>query len=98
MRRYASIDFLRGLAIFMMLILHQVADTLDINNLLDNLDAIPLANVVLLVVLPFLGGLAGFFLLVSATGNAVSMTKFLMKGKSAGALAIRQFLGGFLRL
>ena len=96
MKRLASIDFLRGIAILMMLVLHQIADFLDIDGLIANLDYIPLVNILALVILPFLGGLAGFFLLVSAIGNSISMTKFLMKGQSVAALAFKQFMGGFL--
>jgi len=96
MKRYASLDFLRGLAIFLMIFLHSIADILDIDGLLGKINDIPLMNVVALVVLPFLGGLAGMFLLVSAISNMVSMNKQLMKGMSVGLLGLRQFLGGFV--
>ncbi|MHA1619369.1 MAG: hypothetical protein ACTSVZ_08810 [Promethearchaeota archaeon] len=96
MKRFASLDFLRGVAIIMMLFVHIIADLLDIDSLIAQIDYIPLVNILALVILPFIGGLAGFFLLVSAISNSISMTKFLMKGKSAGELALKQFLGGFI--
>ena len=96
MKRFASLDFLRGIAIMMMLFVHQIADMLDIDGLIAQIDYVPLANILALVIIPFIGGLAGFFLLVSAISNAISMTKFLMKGKSASDLALKQFLGGFI--
>ncbi|GAB4308960.1 MAG: hypothetical protein Kow0069_07640 [Promethearchaeota archaeon] len=97
MRRYPSIDFLRGTAIFLMLCLHVVMTSLDFG-LVDQVFDLPLINLVALLVLPFLGGLAGFFLLVSAIGNQVSMQRFLEKGRPASALAVRQVLGGVLLL
>ncbi len=98
MRRYASIDFLRGLAILMMLILHIISDLLDIDGLTANMGNLTLLELVLLFVLPFFGGLAGFFLMISAIGNTISMQKQLMKGMSSKDLAKRQVFGGFLLL
>jgi hypothetical protein len=96
MKRYASIDFMRGVAILLMLILHSIGDRLDVNTLLGRIDYVPLINVIALVVLPFLGGLAGLFLLVSAIANMISMQKQLMRGRSAGMLALRQVITGFI--
>jgi hypothetical protein len=98
MRRFASIDFLRGLAMLIMLNLHVIMHVLDVDRLLDNFDGIPLVNMVALIVLPFMGGLAGFFLMVSAMGNMVSMYRHLEAGKSTQSLIIRQMMGGFLLL
>lgn len=72
-RRFASIDFLRGTAIVMMLVLHMVSDYLDIDAIFADFGNQGLINMLALAVLPFLGGLAGFFLAVSAIGNMVSM-------------------------
>lgn len=55
-KRFASIDFLRGLAIFIMLFLHMVGDYLDVDTLLADINNIPLINIVALIVLPFLVG------------------------------------------
>jgi len=75
MKRFASIDFLRGLAIFIMLILHMLGDYLDVNTLLVDINQLPLINIVALIVLPFLGGLAGLFLIASSISNMISMQK-----------------------
>ncbi|MBN2154678.1 MAG: DUF1624 domain-containing protein [Candidatus Lokiarchaeota archaeon] len=96
MKRFASIDFMRGIAIFMMICLHTIADTLDVDALLGKINDIPLINVIALVTLPFLGGLAGLFLLVSAIANMISMQRQLMRGRSAGMLALRQVITGFI--
>ncbi len=98
MKRYASIDFLRGVAIFMMIFLHIVSDTLDVEGLLNDINNVPMANLVALIVLPYLGGLAGFFLLISAIGNMISMQKHLQAGKPVNALVVRQVMGGFILL
>ncbi|NPD89068.1 MAG: DUF1624 domain-containing protein [Asgard group archaeon] len=99
-KRFASLDFLRGLAIFVMIILHIISDYLDIDTLLagDNINHIPLINLIALVILPLLGGLAGLFLLASAISNMVSMQKNLKKGISAGSIAIKQVIGGIILL
>ncbi len=98
MRRFASIDFLRGIAIFLMLFLHTILHVLDIDGLLDQINDIPMINIVALIILPFLGGLAGFFLMVSAIGNMISMYRHLQAGRNIKDLAIRQIMGGVLLL
>jgi hypothetical protein len=96
MKRFSSLDFMRGVAIVLMIVLHSISDCLDINTLVGRINSVPLANLIALVVLPFLGGLAGLFLLVSAISNMISMQKQLIRGRSAGMLALRQIMMGFL--
>jgi hypothetical protein len=99
-KRFVSLDFLRGLAIFLMLILHMVSDYLDVDTLLagDNINHIPLMNLVALLILPFMGGLAGLFLLTSSISNMISMQKNALKGKSVLSIAIKQVIGGIVLL
>jgi hypothetical protein len=52
----------------------------------------------LMILLPFGGGLAGFFLMVSAMGNTVSMEHELSKQTPGSTVAIRQVLGGLILL
>jgi ABC-type antimicrobial peptide transport system permease subunit len=75
-----------------------ISDTLDIDTLLSDINNIPLINMVMLIVLPYLGGLAGFFLLVSAIGNMVSIQRHLQAGKSVKSLFWKQVIGGFILL
>lgn len=98
MKRFASIDFLRGLAILMMLVLHIISDVLDLDALLADMGNLSVFELLLLIVLPFLGGLAGFFLMISAIGNMISMQNQLRKGISTKNLALRQVMGGILLL
>ncbi|MBD3353573.1 MAG: DUF1624 domain-containing protein [Candidatus Lokiarchaeota archaeon] len=98
MKRFSSIDFLRGLAMLMMIVLHTISDILDLDALLADMANLTLLELILLFVLPFLGGLAGFFLMISATGNMISMQKQLKRGRSAKDIGKRQVMGGFLLL
>jgi hypothetical protein len=98
MKRFASIDFLRGLAIFIMLVLHMIGDYLDIDTLLADINNLPLMNIVALIVLPFLGGLAGLFLIASSISNMVSMQRNLKRGKTVGSIVIKQIIGGIVLL
>ncbi|MFX0103624.1 MAG: hypothetical protein ACFFCS_28945 [Candidatus Hodarchaeota archaeon] len=98
MRRYASIDFLRGLAIFLMLFVHMVSEYLDIDTEIDDVENAPLISIIVLIILQFIGGLAGLFLLVSAIGNMVSMYRHLQAGKPVKDLVIKQVIGGIILL
>ncbi len=95
-RRYPSIDFLRGIAIFMMLLLHIISGTLDVDYYIDRISDIPLINIYALIVLPFLGGLAGLFLMTSAIGNMVSMVRNYEKGHTRSSILQKSLVVGFL--
>ncbi|MBK00398.1 MAG: hypothetical protein CMB48_05540 [Euryarchaeota archaeon] len=96
MKRFASIDFLRGLAIVMMLLLHVVMDVFAIDDYINKLDEVGAINLLALLIFPYLGGLAGLFLMVSAMGNMVGMRKNLEKGFNTWSIAKKQVVGGFL--
>lgn len=96
MKRFASIDFLRGLAIVMMLLLHVVMDVFAIDDYINKLDEVGAINLLALLIFPYLGGLAGLFLMVSAMGNMVGMRKNLEKGFDTWSIAKKQVVGGFL--
>ncbi|TFG10761.1 DUF1624 domain-containing protein [Candidatus Heimdallarchaeota archaeon] len=98
MKRFASIDFLRGLAIFIMIFLHIVGDVLDVDTLIADVNNIPLINIVALIVLPLLGGLAGLFLVASSISNMLSMQRNLERGKSVGQVVLKQVVGGIVLL
>jgi hypothetical protein len=96
MKRFASLDFLRGLAIVLMIGLHVVNGILNTDALLNKVSSVSLISLVSLLVLPFLGGLAGFFLLVSAASNMISMYRRLEKGQPTSTLILQQVIGGAL--
>ncbi len=97
MRRYASIDFLRGLAIVMMVVLHVFMYVLD-QNLISDITTLPVINIIAFITLVVAGGCAGFFLLVSAIGNMISMQRNYESGKDPRAVAMKQIIGGLLLL
>lgn len=94
--RYASVDLLRGASILVMLILHAVMDTLDVEHYLARLESGSIIHILALIVLPIFGGLAGLFLLTSAIGNMLGMTRNLETGYSPYAVMRKQVLGGVL--
>lgn len=94
--RYASVDLLRGGSILVMLILHAVMDTLDVEHYLASLESGSIIHILALIVLPIFGGLAGLFLLTSAIGNMLGMTRNLETGYSPYAVMRKQVLGGVL--
>ena len=53
-------------------------------------------NLLALLIFPYLGGLAGLFLMVSAMGNMVGMRKNLEKGFGTWSITKKQVVGGFL--
>ena len=97
-KRFLTLDLTRAFAIIGMIFLHMVSDTLNIDELLSNINDVALLNLLALAILPFLGGLAGFFLLISASGNMVSMYRSLNKGHSIKGIVLKQIIGGFMLL
>ncbi|MCF2144521.1 MAG: heparan-alpha-glucosaminide N-acetyltransferase domain-containing protein [Candidatus Heimdallarchaeota archaeon] len=97
-KRFATLDFARGIAIFLMIALHTLSLVLNIPDLLAVIDNLAVINLVALIILPFYGGLAGFFLLVSAASNMVSMYRDLEKGRSIKSIVVKQIVGGVLLL
>ncbi|MFW9921926.1 MAG: hypothetical protein ACFFDW_01410 [Candidatus Thorarchaeota archaeon] len=97
-RRFATLDFARGLAIFLMIGLHTLSLALNIDTMLGKIETLPLVNLVALAIIPFYGGLAGFFLIISSASNMVSMYRDLEKGNSIRSLVLKQVFGGFLLL
>ena len=96
--RFVSLDFARGIAIVIMLFLHIIQRTLNINVLLETINQQAMINLLALVLIPFFGGLAGFFLIVSSASNMISMYKDLQRGKSVRSLVFKQVFGGLLLL
>lgn len=94
--RFASVDVLRGASILVMLVLHAIMDTLDVEYYMARLESGAIINILALIVFPVFGGLAGLFLLTSAIGNMMGMTRNLQAGHSPSAVMWKQVLGGVL--
>jgi len=98
-KRFLSLDIARGIAIVLMIVLHVIGDYLNTDELLGPMiNDIATTNLLALVIIPFFGGLAGFFLLVSSIANMVSMQRHLESGKSIRSLVLKQIVGGLLLL
>ena len=97
-RKFITFDFARGIAIFLMLILHVLQNVLDIDQLMVNIDSQPIITLVVMFFAPFFGGLAGFFLLISSASNMISMYRDLERGSRIRSLVFKQIFGGVLLL
>lgn len=99
MRRYSSIDFMRGFMIFMMVVIHTPMRWYDRSWVegSGNLEISGLTAVFFLVMI-FFSAWAGLFLMVSSIGNMISMQRNLDRGKSPWKIIMFQVVGGFLLL
>ena len=97
-KRFASLDFARGTAIFIMIALHTLHFALNIDDMLADMNNLPLINLIALIIIPFYGGIAGFFLIVSAASNMVSMYRGLERGNKIRSIVLKQVIGGVLLL
>ncbi|MHA1586593.1 MAG: hypothetical protein ACTSUW_04575 [Candidatus Heimdallarchaeota archaeon] len=99
-RRFVTLDFARGIAILIMVILHVVKHILDTDTLMSDSNIVtePIIALSAMIIIPFFGGIAGFFLIASAASNMVSMYRDLEKGKSIRSLIVKQIIGGFVLL
>ncbi|NHJ39954.1 MAG: hypothetical protein FK731_07970, partial [Asgard group archaeon] len=79
-----SIDFIRGFAIFIMVILHLFLRMTNLDWVFDfsQLFEKNIAIIIIVILLGYLGTFAGLFLLISITVNVFSAHKKLDKGIS----------------
>ncbi|MBN2157590.1 MAG: hypothetical protein JW776_16200 [Candidatus Lokiarchaeota archaeon] len=97
MKRYASIDFLRGLAIFLMIFVHTLMRWVWRDPIYTDMGSYSLFVIIFLLATLFLGGWCGLFLMVSATGNMISMYNGFQRN-SVRQTIIKQIVGGILLL
>jgi hypothetical protein len=96
MKRIASLDFQRGLAIWMMVFLHSVQHLYDIS-WATNVDTLMQENVLVIVsvlLLALFSGFAGYFLLISAIVNSLAMTKRAARDFSPVKIMLKQIITG----
>ncbi|MHA1202744.1 MAG: hypothetical protein ACTSQ4_09500 [Candidatus Heimdallarchaeaceae archaeon] len=96
MKRIASLDFQRGLAIWMMVFLHVFDHIWDysgveVDDLFTNLD---FGLSLILIIMAFFGGFAGYFILISSVVNSLATTKSALKGTPPGKLLFKRILTG----
>jgi preprotein translocase subunit Sss1 len=97
-KRYVSIDFLRGLAIWMLIFLHTMMRWINQSEIEATIGTQELFVVFIFIGAVFFGGWCGFFLLVSSIGNMISMASSVEHGQSWKQLAFRQVLSGVILL
>lgn len=99
MRRFASIDLMRGSAIWMMVICHVIMRWYNYGWAQEGeFEGAPLFTLVFFVFMIYFSAWAGFFLMVSAVGNMISMYRSIERGNSWKRLVLFQVLGGSLLL
>ena len=96
-QRIATLDFQRGLAIFMMTFLHAAANMYDSSFIEDNpgnIFEMPVAVIILTIFLGFFAVWNSYFLFISTTVNSLSMTKKIVNGQDPKKVLFRQILTG----
>lgn len=99
-KRFFSLDFIRGFAIWAMVFLHAVSNMYDTSWAL-NLSSLLQMNPAIIVsvgLLAYLGTFAGLFLLVSISVNVYAAHRNLKRGHKPELILAKQVLVGFLVL
>ncbi|MFX1537633.1 MAG: hypothetical protein ACFFDI_25835 [Promethearchaeota archaeon] len=99
-KRMLSLDFIRGVAIFLMVILHAFTRMMD-TSWAQDIDTLLQKNVFVILgagLLAYLGTVAGLFLIISITVNIFSAHKKLEKGFTPEQILGKQVAVGFLVL
>jgi hypothetical protein len=95
--RIASLDFQRGLAIWLMVILHAMEHAYDYKSVTDEpVSAITVSStvVVLSVIVGYFASWNSYFLLISSTVNTLSMTRNAARGIKPWRILSKQLLLG----
>ncbi|MGA1792605.1 MAG: hypothetical protein ACMUHM_01505, partial [Thermoplasmatota archaeon] len=99
MKRVATLDFIRGLCIMGMAALHVFGRVYDSSWLgTDQMSDKSLLHITGLLSLAYFGGMAGLFLMVSATAHTLSIQGQLRKGKKLEGVIARQMAVGIVLL
>ncbi len=96
MKRIASLDFQRGLAIWMMVFLHVFDHIWDFSSvgLNDLFTTLNFGLSLVMVIMAFFGGFAGYFILISSVVNSLATTKSAIKRTPPGKLLFKRILTG----
>ncbi|MBN1389381.1 MAG: hypothetical protein JXA22_01940 [Candidatus Thermoplasmatota archaeon] len=98
-KRVATLDFVRGLCIMGMVTLHVFGRVYDSSWIgTDQMSNKSLLHITGLLTLAYMGGMAGLFLMVSATSHTLSIHGQLGKGKKLESVMIKQIAAGILLL
>ncbi|MBN2157585.1 MAG: hypothetical protein JW776_16175 [Candidatus Lokiarchaeota archaeon] len=97
-QRFATVDFLRGLAIWLMLFIHVLMRWVDREDIANNMSDYSLFVIIFMLAALFLGGWPGFFLLQNAIGNMISMHKNFQRTQKVRQIIFKQIIGGSILL
>jgi predicted acyltransferase len=98
LERIASLDFQRGLAIFLMIFVHGAANIIDYSYIEEDptiVKDLPIPIILIFVVLAFFAVWNSYFLLISVTVNSYSMVRGIENGKEPERIVLKQCLTGF---
>ena len=86
--RFASIDIIRGIAMFMNVFVHIFTDVFDLDSVSSSeaLSEQPMSMLVLFIAIGYFGSFGSLYIMISGTGNTVSMYKGIERGKSVKEL------------
>ena len=95
-RRIASLDFQRGLAIWLMVFLHVFNHIWDFKDVTvgDLFNTLNFGISLVMVLMAFFGGFAGYFILISSVVNSLATTKSALKGINPNQLLVKRILTG----
>jgi hypothetical protein len=96
--RYASIDLIRGIALFLNVFVHIFTDVFDLNPITSRLFEQPLSVLLLFIAIGYFGSFGSLFILISGTGNMVSMQKGYEKKNNPNQVVSRQIVSGLILL
>jgi len=96
-KRIASLDFQRGLAIWLMVFVHAAANMYDSSYIINNPDQIlslPISVLILMFGLGFFAIWNSYFLFISSTVNSMAISKRITDGYNPKTVLIKQILSG----
>ena len=98
LKRIASLDFLRGLALFSMITYHSLMGVYDYS-FLEDFETLLEINIIIVVILgicAFFGTWHGFFLFISSIVNSYAVFKKLSRNENAKPIILKQFFMGIV--
>ena len=89
---------MRGVAIFGVVFVHLFSDLYNSSWTSTGLNTAPGSLILALIIILYLGCWGGAFILISATGNMISMYNNYYDGKSPKSVMVKQIVAGFILL
>ncbi|NMC06409.1 MAG: DUF1624 domain-containing protein, partial [Candidatus Lokiarchaeota archaeon] len=96
--RFPTIDVLRGFAIFSNVLVHIFTDVFDLEPVTSKLFDQPISVLVILILIGYFGSFGSLFIMISGTGNMLSMQKSVERGKPVQQVIVKQIIGGIILL